>query len=82
MNLLKLECRYLNLEHLTSVTVRENGIEVMTPFELMRFSGADAERVLWAVERLAEEAHVFFRARAKDGGFEVPAKLGEERPKR
>jgi hypothetical protein len=53
MNLLKLEDCYLNLDHITSVAVRGERVEVVTPFEVMRLCGPDAERVLLAVERLA-----------------------------
>jgi hypothetical protein len=55
MNLLKLKRCYLNLEHITSVSVTATGVEVVTPYEVLRLKNPDAGRVLRAVERLARE---------------------------
>jgi hypothetical protein len=55
MSLLKLDRRYLNLEHITLVALNDDGIEVVTPYEVLRLDGADAETVLLAVERLAAQ---------------------------
>jgi hypothetical protein len=55
MNLLKLESRCLNLEHVAVVEVWNDGVEVVTPYEVLRLTGADAEKVLRAIDRLAEQ---------------------------
>jgi hypothetical protein len=54
MSFLKLEQRYLNLSHVVSVCEVAYGVEVVTPYEVVRLTGADAQRVLDAVDRLAE----------------------------
>jgi hypothetical protein len=56
MNLLKLEGRYLNLEYVAVVEVFDGGIEVVTPYEVLRLSGPDADKVLRAIDRLADQA--------------------------
>jgi hypothetical protein len=56
MPFLKLEQRYLNLSHVVSVEEVSYGVEVVTPYEVVRLTGSDAQRVLEAVERLANRA--------------------------
>jgi hypothetical protein len=53
MFVLKLEQRYLNLSHVVSASREHGRLEVVTPFEVVRLGGADAERVEQALERLA-----------------------------
>jgi hypothetical protein len=53
MFVLKLEQRYLNLSHIVSASREHGRLEVVTPFEVVRLSGPDAERVEQALERLA-----------------------------
>ncbi len=67
MTLLKLEGRYLNLEHVAVVEVEDDGVVVVTPYEVLRLSGPDAERLLLAAERLAAHA---------EGRLEMPALRG------
>lgn len=56
MPFLKLEYRYLNLRHVVSVLEVPYGVEVVTPYEVVRLTGPDAQRVLDAVDRLADRA--------------------------
>jgi hypothetical protein len=53
MTLLKLDHRYLNLEHITSIEIHDRRIEVVTPYEVLHLSGPDADKVLRAAARLA-----------------------------
>jgi hypothetical protein len=53
MFVLKLEQRYLNLSHVVSASRERGRLEVVTPFEVVRLTGADAARVEQALERLA-----------------------------
>ena len=55
MNLLKLDGRYLNLEHVAVVEVRDDGLDVVTPYEVLHLAGADAAMVLRAIDQLAEQ---------------------------
>jgi hypothetical protein len=56
MVLLKLHGRYLNLEHVVVVEVDGDGLEIVTPFEVLRLAGADAGKVLRVLEALARQA--------------------------
>jgi hypothetical protein len=56
MVILKLEQRYLNLAHITSVSRVGEVVEVVTPYEVVRLRGEDAERLLAAMRRLADTA--------------------------
>jgi hypothetical protein len=53
MFVLKLEQRYLNLSHVVSASREEGRLEVVTPYEVVRLTGAEAARVEQALERLA-----------------------------
>jgi hypothetical protein len=53
MFVLKLEQRYLNLSHVVSASRERGRLEVVTPYEVVRLTGADAARVEQALERLA-----------------------------
>jgi hypothetical protein len=53
MFVLKLERRYLNLIHVVSASRERGRLEVVTPYEVVRLSGADATRVEQALKRLA-----------------------------
>jgi hypothetical protein len=55
VSLLKLEDRYLNLDHITLAVVNEDGVEVVTPYEVLRLGGRDADTVLLALDRLATQ---------------------------
>jgi hypothetical protein len=55
MFFVKLKRRYLNLHHVAVVCREHELVEVVTPYEVLRLEGRDAERVLRAVERLAAE---------------------------
>jgi hypothetical protein len=53
MVFLKLQQRYLNLDHVTSVVRQADKIEVVTPYEVLRLTGEDAACVLQALEQIA-----------------------------
>ncbi|HZT81459.1 MAG TPA: hypothetical protein VFA26_14620 [Gemmataceae bacterium] len=55
MYVIKLERRYLNLSHVASVCVGDGGVEVVTPYEVVRLAGRDADSVVRAMERLARQ---------------------------
>jgi hypothetical protein len=57
MWVLKLGERFLNLGHVTAVCLEDDVLEVVTPYEVVRLTGDDAERVLEAMERLAEQTN-------------------------
>lgn len=54
MPFLKLEQRYLNLTHVVSVCEAAYGVEVVTPYEVLRLTGTDAERVREVMDWLAD----------------------------
>jgi hypothetical protein len=56
MFFLKLTRRYVNLHHVAVVCLESQAVEVVTPYEVVRLEGRDAERVLRALERLAATA--------------------------
>jgi hypothetical protein len=52
---LKLERRYLNLSHVAAVCLEDDQVEVVTPYEVVRLHGRDADQVLLAMDRLARQ---------------------------
>jgi hypothetical protein len=61
MWVLKLGGHYLNLSHVVSVSRGERGLEVVTPYEVVPVRAEDEERVLQAMERIAEHTRCRLR---------------------
>jgi hypothetical protein len=64
MWVLKLDERYLNLSHVVSVSRGVGGLEVVTPYEVVPVRAEDEERVLQAMERIAEHTRCRLRLAA------------------
>ena len=69
MVFLKLQQRYLNLDHVTSVVRQAEQIEVVTPYEVLRLTGEDAACVLQALDHIAGRQAEGGLGTSGDGAF-------------